>query len=269
MTLDVCYEHFQSPGLVTLARYKAILAYDGTEFRGFQRQARARTVQSAVESALKSIGWQGDNILAAGRTDTGVHAAGQAVAFDLEWIHTPDDLSHAINAGLPQDVAVRSVVQVSQDFHPRYDATCRHYQYRIVCEPTRQPLRERYVWRVWPAVSLSVLRQSAAVLVGEHDFAPFGTPPRKGGSTIRRVFSADWLEKGPELVFDISGNGFLYRMVRRLVNLQIQIAQGVLPMEHLHLRIDGQDSRMVQGLAPAHGLTLMEVIYPEKIPGKN
>jgi len=246
-----------------MARYQAILAYDGTEFRGFQRQAGARTVQSILENALRDIGWRGRSILAAGRTDTGVHALGQVIAFDLDWRHTPGDMLQALNAHLPADVAVRSIREVAVDFHPRYAAVSRRYRYRILCDPIRQPLVERYAWRVWPEVSFSRLVQAANLLVGEHDFAAFGTAPRKDGSTTRTVYSASWQQENGELVFDISGNAFLYRMARRLVNFQVEIAQSTRQIEDLVRVLSGNHERLVQGLAPAHGLTLIEVVYAD------
>ncbi len=117
-----------------MARYQVILAYDGTHFVGFQRQGRSRTVQGVVEAALRQLGWQGRAILSAGRTDTGVHAAGQVIAFDLDWTHPEKELGRAINANLPQDVAVRSVAPASPDFHPRFDATARRYRYHLFCD---------------------------------------------------------------------------------------------------------------------------------------
>ncbi|HZW05020.1 MAG TPA: tRNA pseudouridine synthase A, partial [Anaerolineaceae bacterium] len=122
-----------------MERYQVILAYDGTEFQGFQRQTGTRTVQSEIETALRRLGWQGRSILSAGRTDTGVHAAGQVIAFDLDWTHSPETLGRAMNAFLPSDVAVKAVRATAPDFHPRFDAVARCYHYRIYCQPARDP----------------------------------------------------------------------------------------------------------------------------------
>ena len=244
-----------------MVRYKVILAYDGTVFQGFQRQAKARTVQTVVEAALRNIGWEGKAVLAAGRTDTGVHALGQVIAFDLNWAHSIQELQRAINAHLPSEVAVRFVRQVSADFHPRYAAQARRYQYRLFCDEVRQPLRERYAWRVWPEVSTALLRQLSNRLIGTHDFAAFGTPPRAGGSTVRNITSAIWLDDGPELIFEIIGNAFLYRMVRRLVFFQVEVAQGKVDQGELDRLLVDWVKVPVRGTAPAHGLTLIEVIY--------
>jgi tRNA pseudouridine38-40 synthase len=249
-----------------MARYQVILAYDGTDYLGFQRQASGspgRTVQGDVEKALRRLGWQDKAIMAAGRTDTGVHATGQVIAFDLEWAHSPAALQAALNANLPQAVAARSVSPVAPDFHPRYAARARCYRYRLFCQPVRDPLVERYAWRVWPALQVGALTQAAVWLSGEHDFAAFGPPPRTGGSSVRTVFRAGWQEADAELVFEISANAFLFRMVRRLVGLQVQIGQGLLPVERMRQVLEQPPAEQVQALAPAHGLTLVKVLYEE------
>jgi tRNA pseudouridine38-40 synthase len=249
-----------------MARYKLILAYDGTDFSGFQRQAKSRTVQSVVESALREIGWTGKSVLSAGRTDAGVHAFGQVIAVDLDWAHSNEQLLRAINANLPTDV-VRSVTPASVEFHPRYSARARRYCYHLYCDSTRHPLWERYAWRVWPPVSLAPLLVSASYLIGIHDFAAFGTPPKIGGITVREILSADWKEDSGNLVFEIVGNAFLYHMVRRLVSVQVAIGQGKSnPEQIVFLLKSGADSP-IKGLAPAKGLTLEEVIYPSESGG--
>jgi tRNA pseudouridine38-40 synthase len=249
-----------------MARYQLILAYDGTQFRGFQRQAGDRTVQDVIEAALRELGWEGRAILYAGRTDSGVHASGQVIAFDLAWQHTSDDLRAALNARLPQSVAAREVLEARPDFHPRYDARARRYQYRLFCQESRSPLRERFAWRVWPQAAIERMQSVAACLVGTHDFAAFGSSPRAGGSTVRTVLSAGWrsvdvLFEGPDLVFEIVANAFLYRMVRRLVKLQVAIGQGWLEASAMQKYLESPGGEMVQGIAPANGLTLAEVWY--------
>jgi tRNA pseudouridine38-40 synthase len=256
-----------------MARYQVILAYDGTDFFGFQRQANARTVQSVFEDTLVTLGWHGKSILAAGRTDAGVHAAGQVVAFDLDWVHSGHELLQALNARLPLDVAVQAVRQVHSGFHPRYDAAGRCYHYRLFASPVRQPLMERFAWRIKPDLQMDLLSKASSLLVGTFDFAAFGSPPKKGGTTIRTISRAEWLLEGNLLTFVIHGNAFLFRMVRRLVAFQVAIARQKLPLESLtqHLAKPGDTS--IVGIAPACGLTLFEVYYlPEKVdefPGRH
>jgi tRNA pseudouridine38-40 synthase len=243
-----------------MARYKITLAYDGTGFLGFQRQVSGRTVQAEVEAALRRLNWSGKTILAAGRTDTGVHAAGQVVAVDLDWSHEPAALGRALNAHLPQDIAVSEVVVAAEDFHPRYDARVRSYQYQVYCQPDRDPLKERYAWRVWPAVDLDRLQAAARLFPGAHDFAAFGTPPRPEGSTVRLVYRAGWLAQASGLLFEVSANAFLYHMVRRLVFLQVLVGQEQMSLEALRSAIEDTQPQP-PGLAPAHGLVLSEVRY--------
>jgi len=245
-----------------MAHYKVILAYDGTHFLGFQRQGSVRTVQLVFETALKQLNWQGRSILSSGRTDTGVHAGGQVVAFELEWKHSPEDLRNALNAALPEDVAVKDVAEVEADFHPRFDAVERFYRYRIYTAAARDPLRECFAWRVRPIPAFEMLESAARLLPGRHDFAAFGNPPKVGGSTVRMIFSAKWELSGDELFFEIRGNAFLYHMVRRMVYVQVQVGQNRLSLEELDAAV--RETRpMPPGLAPAQGLVLEEVRYDE------
>jgi len=249
-----------------MARYQIILAYDGTHFVGSQRQAVSRTIQGELENALRKIGWREQTVHLAGRTDTGTHASGQVAAFTLEWAHGPDKLQDALNAHLPMDMAVREVKRAADEFHPRFDATYRSYRYRLFCASVRDPLRERYAWRVWPAVS--GLETLADIWPGTHDFTAFGSPPRKGGSTVRTVHSASWRSCADEWSFTIQADAFLYRMIRRLVYVQVAVGQGRLAKKTLIQALDDRPQVWKQvhdlipaGLAPASGLTLVEVGY--------
>lgn len=248
-----------------LAHYKLILAYNGSAFAGFQRQVEVRTVQAEIETALKKIGWQGEHVLSAGRTDAGVHARGQVVSFQLDWGHTTDDLLNALNYYLPHDMAVRSVSEVPPDFHPRYAAKRRHYQYRIFCQQVRDPLREDFAWRVWPPVEIMRMNKVAADLVGSHDFQAFGSPMTEDGVTVREVFSAEWLAgqslgKNDEWQFDIAANAFLYHMVRRITFTLVTIGQGHAPPSLITESLRTGQLELT-GLAPAAGLVLEKVEY--------
>jgi tRNA pseudouridine38-40 synthase len=246
-----------------MALYKAILAYDGTDFKGFQRQAAGRTVQGEVENALKRIGWKGTTIRAAGRTDAGVHASGQVISFEMDWQHSPDELLRAINAGLAPDAAVRLLEQAPEGFHPRYSANRRRYAYRLLLDPVPDPLRERTAWRIWPEPESDILARAAECFTGEHDFAAFGRPPVAGGPTVRNVFRSAWEFDPPEAVYTIEANAFLFRMVRRIVKIQMDAALGKTPIGEIEDRLAGNMAGMVQGLAPARGLTLVSVQYKE------
>ena len=243
-----------------MARYQIIFSYDGTRFVGSQRQLNSRTVQSELEKALRKIQWKENSILLAGRTDSGVHASGQVAAFDLEWRHSLEALQNALNAELPADMAVREVRMTRDDFHPRFEARSRCYRYRLFCSPTRDPLQERYAWRVWPAVA--DLQELDGIWLGDHDFAAFGSPPRKGSSTERMVLAARWQAIEDEWQFEIRANAFLYLMVRKIVHAQVAVGQGRLPVREL-IRALEEQTELPSGLAPAHGLTLVEVRYDE------
>ncbi|MGD0004350.1 MAG: tRNA pseudouridine(38-40) synthase TruA [Anaerolineaceae bacterium] len=243
-----------------MAHYQVILAYDGTDFEGFQRQGSTRTVQLVVENALRCLNWQGQTILASGRTDTGVHAAGQVVAFELDWEHSTEQLGRALNANLPYDVSVKSVETASADFHPRYSARARTYQYHIFSQPERHPLYDRFAWRVWPPVEFQKLRSAASLLAGTHDFAAFGMPPKEGGRTERTVYQASWEPQAGGLLFEVTANAFLYHMVRRMVYLQVRAGQNRLELERFEKAVL-EAQPQIPGLAPSCGLVLWKVWY--------
>jgi tRNA pseudouridine38-40 synthase len=249
-----------------VARYQIILAYDGTEFLGSQRQAKShRTVQGELENALYKLGWRESSALMAGRTDAGVHASGQVAAFDLDWKHSLEDLTNALNANLPTDMAARQVQIVPAKFHPRFDAIARRYRYRIFCQKQRDPLRERYAWRVHPViVDGAILHALAAMLPGIYDFSAFGSPPRPGGGTERHLMQASWQQQEDEWHFEVQANAFLYHMVRRLVHAQVVIAQGKFPVE-IFARALAEQVEVPSGLAPSNGLSLVEVSYSDNL----
>ncbi|RLD00479.1 MAG: tRNA pseudouridine(38-40) synthase TruA [Chloroflexi bacterium] len=241
-------------------RVRAVVAYDGTDYGGSQRQTNAPTVQAALEAALAQVTQEEITILAAGRTDAGVHAAGQVIAFDTTWRHDLDDLQRALNAVLPSDVAVLGVALAAPDFHPRYDAHSRHYRYTLYNAPVRYPLNRRYSLHVNGALNVAAMQQAARYLVGEHDFATFGQPPQ-GRVTVRRVLAAEWGGKPPHLKFDIKANAFLYRMVRSIVGTLLQVGRGKIGVEEFAAALAAADRRRAGPTAPPHGLCLIEVRY--------
>lgn len=247
----------------TMARYQLTLAYDGTDFLGSQRQAKARTVQGELERALRKLGWSGRSVILAGRTDSGVHATGQVAAVDLAWSHPDEELVSALNALLPADLAVHKACSVPASFHPRFDASSRRYCYQLFCHPLRQPLKERFAWRLWPGLRGELLPEIAGLFLGTHDFSAFGSPTTPKGSTVRDVMKAEWLQVEEDAwQFEIQANAFLYRMVRRLVFVQVAAAQGKLSAETIADALaDASAGSLPAGLAPAHGLTLVEVAY--------
>ena len=247
----------------SVARFRAVIEYDGTDFRGFQRQAAGRTVQAEVEAALRRIGWAGKAVLGAGRTDAGAHARGQVVAFDLDWKHGEDDLRRALNAHLPPDVAAQDLAACAPEFHPRYSARSRRYQYTIYNRPARSPLAARYAWHVWPPeLSAAAMHTASQQLIGRQDFAAFGSDPDDGVNTVRTVMLADWRRApGGWLYFDLQADAFLYRMVRSLVGALKQVGAGELSEAGFGAILRSRDRAQCPPLAPAHGLCLTEVLY--------
>ncbi len=247
-----------------MAHYKLILAYEGTQYSGFQRQAEKPSVQASFEAALRQLGWQGRAVIPAGRTDSGVHALGQVLSFDFEWKHPDWQLRAALNANLPADIAVQQVEAVQPGFHPRYDALARNYAYRLYFSPVRNPLVDRFAWRLDDQPDQEAMNTAAAQLLGEHDFAAFGKALKEDGTTIRRITEAEWTASDGEMLFSIRGNAFLYHMVRRIVWVLVQIGLGKFPVEIVRQGLETGSTGIV-ALAPARGLTLMHVEYPARM----
>ncbi len=243
-------------------RVRAVVAYDGTDYGGFQRQRNAPTIQAELESALSEITGRPTRILAAGRTDAGVHATGQVIAFDTTWRHEVAALQRALNAKLPPAIAVRTMAEAVADFHPRYDARRRAYRYTLYRDAVRHPLRERYALRIARPLDVAAMQRAAQSLLGEHDFLAFGSPPQ-GERSVRHLFRADWEEQGPWLHFHIEANAFLYRMVRMIVGTLLRVGEGRLPVEEVADILRERDRRRAGPAAPAKGLTLTAVLYDE------
>lgn len=243
-----------------MALYQLILAYDGTNFSGFQRQGKERTVQGVFEDALTGLGWSDPVLLFAGRTDSGVHASGQVVSFSLDWHHSSANLQKALNARLPEDVSVLKVSKAEADFHPRYDASSRMYQYTIYQLSERHPLLERFAWRVWPELKESDLNDAAVFFIGRHDFSAFGRAMKPGSSTIREVSTSRWEQTQSGWRYEIEANAFLYHMVRRLVYVQVSHALGRVDLSDIERGLNSQ-IKLKPGIAPAKGLVLARVSY--------
>jgi tRNA pseudouridine38-40 synthase len=255
-------------------RYRATLAYDGTRYDGFQRQASGiATIQAAVEEAITHVTRQTVTVIGAGRTDSGVHAAGQVIAFDVAWKHSSDALLQAINAVLPDDIALQDLAMVEEvpgerGFHPRFDAVSRVYKYTVYPAAQRNPLLRQRVWHVRAQLDAEVLRQSAALLLGEHDFGAFGKPPQ-GENTIRSVMRSEWLaEKYPAfsdtqlLIYRIEANAFLQHMVRRIVGMLVTVGRGAMTVSEFEAIFQRGEIVAKAPLAPPQGLVLEQVRYP-------
>jgi tRNA pseudouridine38-40 synthase len=257
-------------------RYRAVLAYDGTDFQGFQKlTAERRSVVGTLEAALHHISGEQIKVMGAGRTDAGVHALGQVVAFDVgAWRHSDATLLQAINATLPSDMAILRLERTAPDFHPRFEARRRSYHYLVYEAPIRHPLMARTHWYTRPnhGVGLAVDKMNAAAahLVGTHDFASFGTPPEGDsatGNSVRTLFHSVWTaapsSAGRVLVYRIEATAFLYHMVRTIVHALVDVGADRLSIDSFLQGFRAKERRRFPKLAPAHGLTLTEVTYDE------
>ena len=245
-----------------MSRYRAILEYDGTEFQGYQRQANGRTVQGKVEEALVKLNMDVPvTVYGAGRTDKGVHASGQVIAFDLSWRHGARRLANAINAHLPLDVAVKDVKLAHDDFCPRFAARWRVYEYHIYNAPFRSPIRARASWRVWPELDVDAMNVGTQALIGTHDFSTFGRAPERGGHTVRTVRRASWRIDGRLLIFEIEADAFLYRMVRSIVGTLRQVGAGDRTPWDVAKCLYAKQRNLSGPSAPPQGLRLVKVVY--------
>ena len=254
-----------------MTRYGAILAYDGTEYQGFQRQPEPTpTIQAELEGAIRAIAGKTVGVVAAGRTDAGVHATGQVVAFDVDWKHADWKLLAAINSQLPLDIALQRIWRRGR-FHPRFDALWRQYAYRIATADVRQPLLNRQVWQITcDELDMARISEAAAIILGEHDFAAFGTAPQQGSTnTVRQILASLWESKnenhGTSYTYRIRGTAFLYHMVRRLVGTMVQVGQGKLSVSQFEEILLSGDLERAKVLAPPNGLVLEAVGYPQYV----
>jgi tRNA pseudouridine38-40 synthase len=242
-------------------RYRATVEYDGTDFLGYQIQATGRTVQGEIEKSLEEITGTAIRIDGAGRTDSGVHAIGQVIAFNVAWKHTLAELQRALNATLPRDIVITDLKITDNDFHPRFSALSRSYRYTIVNQPWPSVLQRRYAHHVTEKLDVAVMNEASQFLIGSHDFASFGKPPQ-GEITIREVMQAEWTVENNRLVFEIMANAFLYRMVRTIVGTLIQVGLGRLTLDEIKQILEARDLTRSAAPAPPHGLCLTRVTYP-------
>lgn len=259
--------------MTALTRYRATLAYDGGAYHGFQRQAgETPTIQRAVEMAIFKVTKQHVNVVGAGRTDTGVHAVGQVIAFNVAWPHPPQALLRALNAALPADIALQAIDVPTVRFHPRYDAVSRVYQYTAIKADIPQPLMRNRVWQIWGGLQTDLLHQAAEALLGEHDFAAFGNPTT-GDITIRRVMRSQWtiqhMPYGLHLEYTVEANAFLKHMVRRMVGLQVDVARGWRSLADFAQLLHQPDGTQTGTVAPPEGLIFMAACYPDDVHQEN
>ncbi len=242
-------------------RCGAVVEYDGTDFQGFQIQAKGRTIQGELERALEQITQSKIRVDGAGRTDAGVHATGQVVAFKVVWKHSLSELHSAVNANLPDDIVVNDLKRVDDKFHPRFSALSRTYTYTILSQFWPSVLQRRYVYHIKKKLDVVAMNEASELLLGCHNFASFGKPPQ-GENTERCVTEAKWSVNDNQLEFYITANAFLYRMVRTIVGTLVQVGLTKLPPSGFKEVLEARDLSQSAPPAPAHGLCLVKVTYP-------
>jgi tRNA pseudouridine38-40 synthase len=241
--------------------FKVTLAYDGTDFAGWQLQAGPRTVQGVLEAALQPFDNRRVIVHAAGRTDAGVHAAGQVVSFCLESSITPEALLRALNVRLPEDVRVLHVDEAAADFNARFNARRKTYRYAIYNAVVTPPQIRHFVWHVPQRLDVQSMNAGAAELVGEHDFAAFQAAGSEVVATRREVVRSCVERQDNQVLYEVTGTGFLRHMVRNIVGTLVDIGRGRRPVDDLPRILAARDRSLASATAPPHGLTLWSVDY--------
>ncbi|MEX0994761.1 MAG: tRNA pseudouridine(38-40) synthase TruA [Balneolaceae bacterium] len=242
-----------------MARWKILLEYDGTRFRGWQKQRHGRTVQAELEKALTTFCQQKINVMGQGRTDSGVHAAGQVAHADLPEQAPVERLLPAMRGLLPCDMAVINAEQVPENFHARFDATSRRYRYQIARRPL--PLKRHLYWIHIQELEADILHKCASLIIGEHNFKNYSRQDVKEQNTVCRITTSQWDIDGDLYIYRIEGNRFLRHLVRRLVGTMQQAAIGKLSVDHFSHLLAARDVSKKGHAAPPEGLILEKVRY--------
>ena len=246
-----------------MARFAATVSYDGLGFAGSQRQPHARTVQGELEQAAQRLFGVATRVELAGRTDAGVHALGQVAAFSAVTAHAPATVERALNAHLPEDVAVRDVRAAPAGFDPRRWARRRWYRYSLLLSAVRLPLQRRTAWRIGGRLDPAPMREAARSLLGRRDFSACAAPLEAGRSPLRTVAEASFSQAGCLLAFNIEADAFLPQMVRRIVGGLVRVGRGAITAGDFATAVTAAAPASVGPPAPPHGLCLQRVWYEE------
>ena len=247
--------------LATTTKIVLILEYDGTRYHGFQLQASLPTVQGEIEKALYKLCGERTRVMAASRTDTGVHARGQVVSFRTSSPHPLKTFTNGLNYYLPGDIAVKASHRVRYSFSVRRSAVSREYNYYILNNLTRSPLREGFSYLVGGKLDIDAMNQACQALIGEHDFNSFVSSVRMK-NTIRKVYRAKMENEGEFTVFNIVANSFLPHQVRNTVGALIRAGLGKMSIDEFCSIIEAKKQGLAGPSVPACGLCLMQVNYP-------
>lgn len=253
--------------MVAMRFFKLTLAYDGTNYAGWQWQPNLPTVQGALETALKSVTGESIRIIASGRTDTGVHALGQVVSFKSETALSPEVLCKALNGNVPEDILVLSVCEAPEGFHAIRDALGKRYRYVIQDGRQRDIFARGYAWHVRQRLDDAAMGRAAAALLGTHDFSSFesaGSQRLTSVRTVREILVERlWIDLSERVIIEVEADGFLYNMVRNIVGTLVEVGRGRRPESWLAEVLAARDRRLAGMAAPPQGLFLVRVDYEE------
>lgn len=244
-----------------MRRVKLVVAYDGTNYHGWQYQPNAVTVEGELNKALSEMLGTEIKVIGASRTDAGVHALGNVAVFDTDSRIPGEKFSYALNTRLPEDIKVVSSCEVTEDFHPRYDCHNKTYEYRITRSEFMMPTKRLYSTHVYYKLNVEKMQEAAVHFVGEHDFASFCSTGSTVEDTVRTIYALEVLEEKEDLIIRVTGNGFLYNMVRIIAGTLLNVGCGKMSVEECRAAIDGVSRELAGPTAPAKGLCLMQINY--------
>jgi tRNA pseudouridine38-40 synthase len=247
----------------TTQRHFIQLSYNGANYAGWQIQKNATSVQETLNKALSILLREEIYCVGAGRTDTGVHAAEMFAHFDAAGQINATDLVYRLNKFLPEDIAIDEIFEVNPDAHARFSATSRSYQYYITTK--KSPFKNKTTWFMPLALDVEAMNFAAKQLLGEHDFGAFARSNTQTKTNICNVTEAFWQVQGDMLVFNVSANRFLRNMVRAVVGTLVDVGQNKLSIDGFSAVMNSQNRAEAGSSAPAHGLYLTRVLYPENI----
>lgn len=249
-----------------MKRVKLVVAYDGTNYCGWQLQPNGVTIEEILNRELTALLKEPIAVIGASRTDSGVHARGNVAVFDTENRMPADKICFALNQKLPEDIRVMSSEEVPLAWHPRKANCVKTYEYKILNRKIAMPLERLYSHFCYFPLDVEKMRQAAAYIIGEHDFKSFCTVRTQAEETVRTVYSLDVDKTGDMITIRISGSGFLYNMVRIIAGTLMKVGMGVYPPEQVEEIIEARDRQKAGQTAPARGLTLISLEYEKELP---